>query len=268
MILKKYSANKIILAGLLLCLAAALLIFEVLKLQFFSDSAVHELFKGIVIRSLGALFVLVMIVRIRYDCLSFKGTSLKSLWLIAPCLLISLNNFPWLDSLSGQLVIENQSLLLLLLFALECVSVGLFEELMFRGVVFPLFLEKHHTTRKDILFAVIASSAVFGLYHLANLFAGSGFGAVILQVGYTFLFGSMLCFVLLCTKNIWLCVFLHALYNFGGLVYPTLGSGNIWSTGTILLTVFVTLAVAAYIIHAFFKRDFPFAKEIVQHQEI
>ena len=251
---------KALVTVLLVCMGAAFLAFDVVGVQLLEDDAAWTLLKGALTRFLGAAFAVAVIVMMRYDCLGLKGSTAKHLLLAAPLALVPLNNFPWLDSLSGRLNIDSTALLPL--FALECLSVGVFEELIFRGFVFPMFLEKRQTDKKQLLFSVVASSAVFGLYHIVNLFAGSGPGAVALQVGYSFLLGMLLCVVLLLTKNIWLCALLHAVYNFGGLFYPTLGSGNLWSVQTVLLTVAVSLAVAAYAAWLFFKRDMPYATEI------
>jgi hypothetical protein len=65
---------------------------------------------------------------------------------------------------------------------------------------------------------------------------GGGIGGVLLQVGYSFLIGGMCAIVLLYTRCIWLCVALHAIYDFGGFMIPTLGTGVIWDPITVVIT--------------------------------
>ncbi len=250
---------------LALLFAAAYAVLELAGVQLLGDETANKMLTGGMLRIAASVLLVVAVIRMRIDCMGFQGCSLKNLAVVAPCLLISLNNFPWIDALGGKLSLTRPELVALL--ALECLSVGLFEELFFRGIVFPHMLRKRSGTKEGIFRAVIYSSALFSAYHLLNLFAGSGFGAVAMQMGYTFLFGGMLCFVLLWTKNIWLCALLHAVYNFGGMYYSELGTGNIWSLGTILLTVFVSLAVAAYIAFVFIKRKLPYATELLPYRE-
>ena len=107
-----------------------------------------------------------------------------------------------------------------------------------------------------LFFSIIFSSLIFGAIHIVNLFAGSGIVPVILQLGYSFLIGSMCAVILLVTKNIWFSVVIHALFNFAGGVMPTFVSNfKIWTVGEIILTVVVSLIVAAYVIKMFFKYD-------------
>jgi membrane protease YdiL (CAAX protease family) len=100
----------------------------------------------------------------------------------------------------------------------------------------------------DVFISIVISSVVFGLVHIVNLFAGAGIGAVVLQVGYSFLIGGMCSIILIKTGNIWYCVFLHAVYNFAGGIVPQCGGGVIWNTPEIILTAVVAVIVAAYVI--------------------
>jgi hypothetical protein len=68
------------------------------------------------------------------------------------------------------------------------------------------------------------------------LLSGAGAGGVFLQVGYSFLIGGMCAIVLLYTRCIWLCIALHAIYDFCGFMIPTLGEGIIWDTATVAIT--------------------------------
>ena len=161
---------------------------------------------------------------------SFK-TGAKGFLLALPFALVAANNAPFAGLATGEISV-NASGLGWFLFALNCVSVGLFEELVFRGIIFPLVLAKTKNDRKGVFLAVVISSAVFGAIHLVNLFSSNPL-AVLCQVGYSFLVGAM-------------CALLHAGYNFAGLAADTLGTGTVWNAFSIALTVCVSLAAAGY----------------------
>ena len=170
---------------------------------------------------------------------------------VLPAFLVSLNNAPLIALFSGTAVVTAGADEIVL-FALECIFVASFEELTFRGIVFPLMLQHFGAERRERTAAVLVSAAVFGAMHLLNLFSGGGMGPTLLQAGYTFLIGAMFAVVLLCTGNLMICIGLHAVYNFGGMLVPTLGSGSfsdIWSLPAIAVTAF--LAVAALIFYSF-----------------
>ena len=119
-----------------------------------------------------------------------------------------------------------------------------------------LMLEKKHKTRKDIFYSIVFSSLIFGAIHIVNLFAGSGIVPVVLQLGYSFLIGSMCAVILLITKSLWISVLTHAVFNFAGGVMPTFVSGfKIWTPGEVILTVVVSILVAIYTVLLFFKID-------------
>jgi len=83
---------------------------------------------------------------------------------------------------------------------------------------------------------------------LVNLLEGAGFGATVLQVGYSFLIGGMCSIVLLKTGNLLYCILLHGIYDFGGGLIPTLGSGELWDTPTVVLTVILSVIVIVWML--------------------
>ena len=105
-----------------------------------------------------------------------------------------------------------------------------------------------------LLVSLLLTSAVFGGVHLFNLFMSS-LPSVLLQIGYSFLIGAMCSVVLLKTRNIWLCVLIHAVYDFGGKLIPTLVKGTLWDTPTVIVTTVLALVTAGYLTWQFFKLD-------------
>ena len=234
--------------------AVLLCAFELIGGDTFGDELTARLVKITVTRLCGGAIFLMLTLKLRYRV--FGGHD-KRLWrgalLCFPALLVVVNNLPIIGLVSGNATVERTDLLWL--FVLECIAIGFYEELAFRGFVFPLIMEKTGTSRKGIFLATIYSGAVFGLMHLINLFEGAGIGSVILQIGYSFLIGAMCSVVLVKTRNIWLCVALHAIYDFCGFLVPELGQGIIWDMVTVIITAILAVATFVYMLYVFFKTD-------------
>lgn len=214
-------------------------------------------------RALGGVIFLLLIKKMNYHVFgSREKEHLKGIILSVPALIIVINNLPIIGLISGNAKITTPHLIPL--FALECLAIGFFEELAFRGFVFPYVLEKLPSSRKGIFLSIVISGGVFGLVHLLNVFAGASIPATLLQIGYSFLIGAMCSVVLLRTKNIWLCVLLHAVYDFCGFLVPTLGEGKIWDTATVIITAVLSVAVCAYMIWLFATADVNDTEKIYQ----
>ncbi len=178
--------------------------------------------------------------------LKFPRLSLKTwLWLLPP-LLVALVNFPFSALIGGEAVITRGDLWWL--FAINCILIGLTEEWLFRGILLDCFLGVAEEKKKSCFLPVLFSSASFALFHLLNLFEGAGIGDVLLQTGYSFLIGAMLAVVFCKTKNLWLCIFLHVLFDVGGLLISDIGAGNPQDTVFWVLTAVIGVLCAVHII--------------------
>ena len=168
-----------------------------------------------------------------------------------PALAVAANNFPIVALVQGTAGVTDA--FGAALFAVECVGVGLFEELAFRGVIFPFVLGKTGTGRRGRFIAVLVASAMFGALHLVNLLGGFSAG-VFLQVGYSFLIGCMLAVCMFRGGGVLFCALAHALFNYGGnLVTAARGLGfgsfaDIWCPAEVILTAVVGAAAIAYFV--------------------
>lgn len=233
-----------------------LLWLEVGKPTFTKDAVLAPLVSMTITRLIGAAVFLVLLLYGGYRVVDpLQKPFLKSLLFTLPPFLVVVNNLPILSMMWGDAYLVYNTSVYILWFAAECLAIGLFEELAFRGVIFLTFAEKRYTTRRGLFWSLVLSSVVFGGVHLINLLAGGGIGDVLLQIGYSFLIGAMCSVVLLKTRNIWLCVVLHAVYDFCGTLMPTLGAGVWWDTPTVIFTALLAVATAAYLIWQFFKLD-------------
>ncbi len=253
------------------CLAVALAaIILLLVCEIFGLSRILGLENGsrlavsvdmIATRFLGGIAFLAMLVNLEYKVLNpIKKPFWRSLLFSLPAFVIAINNFPFSTVIKGEARVTESGFMVLLLL-LECMMVGLFEEMAFRGVVFLGILKRNPESRLWAFASIAISSVIFGLVHLVNLIDSSP-SAVFLQIGYSALIGAMCAVILMKSANIWLCVIVHGLYNFCGAVIPRLGEGRVWDSFTVILTVMVSVLVIAYMVILFIKDKMEAVKDI------
>lgn len=237
---------------------ALLLLYELFAPKLFwsrelSDPSVKTLVDMTVTRALGGVVFIAILAYLEYRIMNpFRKPFGKSILFALPAIAVVVNNLPIYPLISGIAVV-NSPMWKVLLLAAECFCIGFFEETCFRGVVLLGFMEKRRATKKGQFWAIVLTSAVFGAVHLVNMFLGASPIAVLMQIGYSFLIGAMCSVVLLKTANLWLCVALHAVFDFCGALVPTCGEGTIWEPFTVTITVLIAVATTAYLTLAFFK---------------
>lgn len=91
----------------------------------------------------------------------------------------------------------------------NCLLVGLSEELMFRGVLFRALYR-----RLPVWGAIWISSLVFGLVHSLNALITGDLPAALVQSANAVLSGVLFAAVLLRTGSLWPAILLHALWDF------------------------------------------------------
>ncbi|MDR2201270.1 MAG: CPBP family intramembrane metalloprotease [Clostridiales bacterium] len=172
---------------------------------------------------------------------------------VIAALAIAVNNFPVIGSATGAVVFDAAAAEYAA-YAAFCLSIGFFEEVFFRGLVFALSLKLFNAAKSGVFKAILTSSLIFGLVHLVNLFGGAGGGAVALQVGYASLTGAVCALLLYRTRSLLWPVLFHTLYDVGGLALGSVASGAAWDAYTITLTALLALAATAYFVYDFIKR--------------
>lgn len=202
-----------------------------------------------------AVFAGVMIYLVRayqFDkTLTFRA---HDLWKTLPCFLVVINNFPIIALATGAARID-ASAGVVALYLVQTLAITAFEELAFRGILFPLCWMKLKKRKYSVLWAAALSGALFGATHLINLIGGAAFLPVLLQVGYSFLIGAMCALATVMTKSLLVPVMLHFLFNAGGLLVSELGAGEILNTPTVFITVILAALVTTYMIYVAVKTD-------------
>ncbi|MBR2384748.1 MAG: CPBP family intramembrane metalloprotease [Clostridia bacterium] len=183
-----------------------------------------------------------------------KG-KVKAYLLTLPAFLVMLNNLPFVPLIMGNMSI-NGTFLQFLTYFLFCLSIGILEEITYRGCLLPLCAYKCSRDKKGLFWAVVISSALFGALHLFNLLSGFS-PAVFLQVGYSFLIGLVCGFALIVSGNIYLPIIFHAIFDFGGfLLGEGLAIGVLWTMENVIWTLLSSIVLGVFIIIIFIKKDF------------
>lgn len=101
------------------------------------------------------------------------------------------------------------------------ITAGFLEEFFFRGMIIAPMMRKD-ADQKRVLTALLFSSAVFGLVHGTNVFAGAPVDSSIMQVGSSFALGIAFGAVFLVTGNLWAPAILHTVHDI--LAFSNVGS--------------------------------------------
>lgn len=231
-------------------LCALTLVLDFIDISY-TDNVDRNRFIGkIVQQSLGSLAAIFLMIRLKIHLFNKP-----QYWLyLIPCLIIAIDNFQFSSYFKGNMQLVNGKPLDFILFGGYCLAVGLFEECIFRGIIFSVLASCFSYDKKGLWKTYIVSSVLFGAAHLFNGFSV----ATILQIGYSTLTGGLFAFVLLKTKNIFCCAFVHALYNFCGLLFEIpermgLGSGVVFDLGTAITMLIVCVIMGAFILYSVFK---------------
>ena len=229
-------------AILILCIA--IIVLEIVKVQFLSDRLRNTLFSKIIQQTCGAIAGILLLKRLELKLFS-KITANGWLYLI-PCFIIAVDNFQFSAYFNGYLDLARKEAVDFILFGIYCLTVGLFEEFIFRGVIFSALADVFPKNKKGFLLTYVISSIVFGLAHIIN--------GVSIQILYTMLTGGLFAFCLIKTKNLFCCAAVHAIYNFCGLLFGTeqnlgLGYGIVFDKGTVITMLIVSVLVGLFVVY-------------------
>ncbi len=117
-------------------------------------------------------------------------------------------------------------------FLILCASIGLFEESLFRGVLFSGLLRKMGGTRKGILGAVLLSSLIFGFVHVEDYIFGGSYDLVgcvqsVLKILQSGALGFLLAALYMKNKNMWMIALVHGLNDFFPMQAVILGNASL-----------------------------------------
>lgn len=247
--------SNIIITILLFILGALCFIFfDVRPITMLEDATANKLLCGFISRfGLALLFGWLLYQTGGRKFMTFDRFFVKGLLWSLPCFMVALVNFPYSALIQGTAYVARSDLMGL--YILYVFGIALLEELIFRGTLILVISDAFRNSRHRPLLVTLIGSLIFSLFHLTNLFIGASIGSVLLQCVYTFLIGAMLTVTVLKTKNVWLCVLIHALFDFGGLLIIQIGIGNPWDLVFWILTIVSGLLCAGHIIFSLIKLE-------------
>lgn len=234
--------------------------FEAIRINVLSDPIANKLLCGFLSRiGMIPLFIWLLFQFGGKKFLLFDRSFLKVLVWSLPCFMVAFINFPYASLIKGDASITRVDLIGL--YILYVVAIALLEELIFRGIVLMVIEDLLAKKKHKPLLTVLFSSLLFSLFHLTNLFTGASISGVLLQCLYTFLIGGMLGVTMLKGRNVWLCVLIHAIFDFGGLLIIEIGSGNAWDMVFWILTIVSGVLCAGHILFSLLKLEKAYVSE-------
>ncbi len=241
---KRYSDFIIIAAIVILCIATIVL--EIASIKYISDDFRNRMINKTLQQSCGIGAALLLMIK---TDIKLFGKPQNLLYLI-PCLIIAIDNFPFWSYFSGNMHFVRTETQDFLLFGVYCLSVGVFEECIFRGIIFSVLASRLSRNRKGFIQTYILSSLIFGAAHLFNGISM----ATLLQICYTTLTGGLFAYALIKTKNIFCCGIIHAIYNFCGLLLSEqgLGAGIVFDVGTTITMALISVVVGVIVLRQVF----------------
>ena len=245
------SISNILIRVFIAALCAAMLALDYIPIQYVQDGVRNVWISTIVQQCVGAIAIILLMFHLK---IKLFGKIHAWLYLL-PCLIVALDNFPLISYINGNMHFTRTGAWDFVLFALYCLAIGLFEECVFRGVLFSVIASLFSQDKKGFFKTFVVSSAVFGLAHLFNLLSGAGIGATLLQVCYTTLTGGLFAFAMIKTKNVLCAAFVHGLYNFCGLLLSEqgLGSGIVFDVGTGVMMGIISVIIGVFVLYSVWK---------------
>lgn len=108
-----------------------------------------------------------------------------------------------------------EALPMIVYFFIVTLAIGIYEELLCRGLLFNSFKIYFGDTQKGVYLSAILSSLLFGIMHLTNLiWSPSLIISTICQVIYATFVGFLFCVIYYRSKNLISCMLLHGIFDY------------------------------------------------------
>ncbi|MDM5246342.1 type II CAAX endopeptidase family protein [Lysinibacillus sp. G4S2] len=193
--------------------------------------------------AVGVIFTLWIMKKSKFSLQDFGFRRFKAeAWMaviVISELIAFFNGITYKEGFSAQYVF------ILLLFV---IAVGLYEEFIFRGLIFK------YLSAKGLKTAIIGSSILFGIGHLENLLAGHDFLLTLVQVAFACLFGLVCAEIVLKTKSIIFPIVWHASHDFIAFLTDQ-SEPTVLATSLYIFHCLVLIGLAIYFWRALFPKN-------------
>lgn len=166
---------------------------------------------------------------------SMTKEGLKNIYYCIPAIVLS--------SLSYIEGLNKEGVVYILASFFMAAGVGLEEELCFRGYIFNIWKGKGDKI------AIIVTSVLFGVTHVANIMSGQNWIATILQIIFAFSYGMVFTMMYLLGKSLWPCIFIHFFHNFSSFICDESNlklEYGISAVQTVLMVIYVVMMILRY----------------------
>ena len=195
-----------------LVLFIILLLVSTVVMTFLGDGALG--IPGTIIRYVIGIIGVVSMIKLYGTEFKFKGFS-KGLFSVAGLLGIASCIRSFIGGMAPTDIGFMEGLPSAIFMLIFMFSVGLYEETLFRGVLFNTLRNRFGESKRGIILAVVMSAIPFALIHFTNLMMYPNLVVTTtFQVVYVFFAGIFLASIYYITNNFWVVVFIHGVYDF------------------------------------------------------
>ena len=170
---------------------------------------------GVAIYAIGMLFLMGYQQSLKKTGVGFLRGFYIGGFMVGYCVYVSVAQL-FLQSVSGSDGVRSAGGIII--YILTMFLVGMNEEVIMRGIVLNLFADRFSNTRRGVLAAIILSSVIFGAAHIPNVLSGVPLSSALIQALQATLLGVLFAAIYLRSGNLWICIIIHALVDFGGLM--------------------------------------------------
>lgn len=197
--------------------------------------------------TIGAVFISFLIrrglgSRAGVTCLTAAN---KPFWLIgfSPLCFFLFANLSGLNPSSWQLTTT-----ILLAWFVENISVGFFEEVLFRGWALYILLQAWGATRRGLVTACIVQALLFGPLHLLNALGDEPIMLVLSNTVFATIVGIAFGAAYAYSRSLWTCVTIHTLINMAASANGVLGPNEPLAEKAFSLSTFLPSLVVVIVL--------------------
>ncbi|MDL2246383.1 CPBP family intramembrane metalloprotease [Methanobrevibacter sp. OttesenSCG-928-K11] len=198
-------------------------------------------------------FILLIIILKRIDLFNniswnFKGVK-KGLILGVPLIIFTLvQMYLIFDAAPDKSIVI--SLIPIINAVIYCISIGLWEETLCRGLFLTNMLKKWGNTKKGIIKSIVLSSMIFGILHIISAINGNLISSLI-QVAYASIMGILLAVIYIKTKSLWSAIILHIILNFAAYLMPFLVPNSVGMDQGLFIIILILFNLV-FLIYSYF----------------
>ncbi|AUJ29732.1 CPBP family intramembrane glutamic endopeptidase [Liquorilactobacillus hordei] len=151
---------------------------------------------------------------------------------------------------------SGQTILAAVISLLAALVIGIFEETVFRGILFNYLSFLFRKTNYPLLFSGLGSSFFFGIVHLSNaIIGGAKLGYTLYQVLYAIAIGFTFAMLYAKTGSLIGPIILHAIIDWSDLFFNLAGEPSISGINWSIIIIIIMFAISGYLLYRTTQAD-------------